>query len=285
MRRPLPRFLVLGLLLFVGNAWLAGGRPSSPPPAPPGTRLDDEELIFREALARGYHETDSVVQLRLARNMRFAGAPSSRSDEELASEALALGMHRSDLVVRRRLIQKLRLQIEATGRRREPQEAELQAYLDAHRDRWNRPSRVTFTQLYFQSAARAAAAGRELPVSPDPEDPTLIRRGDPLPLPHHLPQHAQREVARLFGPEFARSLWEAPVGRWTGPIASAYGHHWVYVHEHREGGPIGLDAVRTEVREAWLAERGREALERWIAGLRDRYQLPSPRMASRGARG
>ncbi len=285
MSRPLPRFLVLGLLLFVGNAWLASGRPTGPAPAPPGTRLDDQELLFREALARGYHETDSVVQLRLARNMRFAGAPSTRSDEELAREAIALGMHRSDLVVRRRLIQKLRLQIEATGRRREPREAELQAYLDAHGDRWNRPSRVTFTQLYFRDARRAAAVGGDLRVDPDPDDPALRKRGDPLPLPHHLFQHAEREVERLFGPDFARALWKAPVGRWTGPIASAYGHHWVYVQEHRQGGPIELDAVRTEVREAWLAEHGRRALARWIAALRERYQLPAPPTASREARG
>ncbi|MCP5058072.1 MAG: peptidyl-prolyl cis-trans isomerase [bacterium] len=276
MRRPLPRFLLLGLGLFLADAFLGGGADANRTPAPPGTQLSDDELLFREALLRGYHETDGVVRMRLARNMRFAVADETRSEAELVDDALALGMHQSDLVVRRRLIQKLNLLGRERGRHPPPTEAELQEYLDAHPKRWRRPARVTLTQLYYRTEEAAAAARVRLPEGVDPEDPALRALPHPLPIPMHLPRHSERDVARLLGPDFAQAAFAAPDLTWSGPFRSAYGQHWVYLHERTPGGRIALDAVRTEVRESLLAERGERALEAWIAELRARYQLPAP---------
>ncbi|MCP3984322.1 MAG: peptidyl-prolyl cis-trans isomerase [bacterium] len=276
MTRPLPRFLLLGIALFLADSFLGGDAGAGRTPAPPGTQLSDDELLFREALLRGYHESDGVVRMRLARNMRFAGADEERSEADLVDEALDLGMHESDLVVRRRLIQKLNLLGRERGRHPAPTEEELQTYLDAHPERWRRPERVTLSQLFFRSEEAANATEGQLPESVDPEDPALRALPHPLPIPHHLPQHAERDLTRLLGPDFARTAFGATDRTWSGPIRSAYGHHWVYIHERTPGGPIALDAVRTEVRESLLAERGAQALETWIAELRARYQLPPP---------
>ena len=282
--RPLPRFLALGFLLFVANTWLEAGSDAAPPIAPPGTAMSDDELLFREALARGYHESDSIVRMRLARNMRFAGksdppgaaAGAERSDAELADEALELGMHRSDLVVRRRLVQKLTLLIHERGRRVPPTDDELRAYLDAHTDRWHRPARATLSQLYFRDEASARTKTASLPALPDPEDPELRRLAQPLPIPLHLPRHSRRELAKLLGPGFASAVDGLTVGSWQGPVPSAYGVHWVYVHERTPAGPVPLDAVRSQLRESLLAERGAAALSDWIAERREAQQLPTP---------
>ncbi len=276
MTRPLPRFLLLGLAIFLANGWWGSDAGASRSLAPPGTVLTDDELLFREAISRGYHETDSIVRMRLARNMRFAGAAEDRSDADLVAEAIALRMHESDLVVRRRLVQKLTLLAQARGRRTEPTEAELQAHLDEHPERWRRPARVTVTQLYFRDSDRASARRGELPAVPDPEDPDLRRLADPLPIPHHLPHHAERDLAKLLGPGFARETLGLPIGSWRGPLASAYGSHQVFVHERSEAGPVPLSAVRTEVRESLLAERGEAAFEAWVAQLRALHDLPAP---------
>ncbi len=276
MKRPLLRFVVLGVTLFLADGLMGRVADANRPPAPPGTALSDDELLFREAVLRGYHESDSIVRMRLARNMRFAGADEARSDADLVEEALALGMHESDLVVRRRLVQKLRLLGQERGRHPAPTEQELQAYLDAHPERWRRPARVTATQLYFRTPEAARAVANRLPDPPDPEDPALRALPHPLPIPMHLPRHAERELAKLLGPDFAREAFAAGDRAWSGPIASAYGHHWVYLHDRTPEGPVPLDAVRTEVRESLLAERGARALEEWIAELRARYDLPPP---------
>ena len=282
MKRPLPRFILLGFLLFVGNAWLESGADASAPLAPPGTPLSDDELLFREALARGYHQSDSIVRMRLARNMRFAGASEERSDADLVEEAIELGMHESDLVVRRRLVQKLTLLLQQRGRRAEPTGAELQDHLDAHTDRWHRPARATISQLYFRDEASALAKADALPTVPDPADPTLLHLPHPLPIPVHLPRHSRRELARLLGPDFAAGVDGLATGRWQGPVPSAYGHHWVYVHERTPAGPVPLAAVRTELRESLLAERGAAALAEWIDERRRSQELPTPSTAARG---
>lgn len=274
MNRPLRRFLLLGTMLFLAESFF--GADAEMAPAPPGTVLSDDDLLFREALLRGYHESDGVVRRRLARNMRFAGSGEEQSDAELVDEALALGMHESDLVVRRRLIQKLTLLGQDRGRHPAPTQAELQSYLDAHPERWHRPARVTLSQLFFRTLEAAETIVGKLPQSVDPEDPALHALPHPLPIPLHLPRHAERELAKLLGPAFARAAFNATEGAWSGPIPSAYGHHWVYIHERTAEGPIPLDAVHTEVRESLLAERGARALKRWISELRNRYQLPAP---------
>lgn len=291
MRRPLLRFALLGALLFAADfGWSARRAPvEAPAPGAAGARaeLPDDELLFREALARGWHRSDAIVQRRLARNMRFAlesrGA-AQRGDAALVREAIALGMHRSDRVVRRRLVQKLRLQIHAGARAQEPSEAELAAYLARHAARWTEPARRSLTQLYFRTRRDAEAARPALPAlsapsgSPAPHAPApeakagALPVGDALPLPRHLAGRSRAELERLFGPGFASAAFRAPDAVWSGPIASSYGYHLVWIHQRRAAVLSELSVVRPEVREALLYERGEAALRRELATLRARAQ-------------
>ena len=283
MRRPLLRFALLGALLFAADfGWGARRAPvEAPAPGTAGARaeLPDDELLFREALARGWHRSDAIVQRRLARNMRFAlesrGA-AQRGDAALVREAIALGMHRSDRVVRRRLVQKLRLQIHAGARAQEPSEAELAAYLARHAARWTEPARRSLTQLYFRTRRDAEAARPALPAlsgSPAPEaEAGALPVGDALPLPRHLAGRSRAELERLFGPDFASAAFRAPDAVWSGPIASSYGYHLVWIHQRRAAVLSELSVVRPEVREALLYERGEAALRRELATLRARAQ-------------
>ena len=289
MRRPLLRFALLGALLFAADfGWGARRAPvEAPAPGAAGARaeLPDDELLFREALARGWHRSDAIVQRRLARNMRFAlesrGA-AQRGDAALVREAIALGMHRSDRVVRRRLVQKLRLQIHARARAQEPSEAELAAYLARHAARWTEPARRSLTQLYFRTRRDAEAARPALPAlpalsaasgSPAPHaEAGALPVGDALPLPRHLAGRSRAELERLFGPDFASAAFRAPDAVWSGPIASSYGYHLVWIHQRRAAVLSALSVVRPEVREALLYERGEAALRRELATLRARAQ-------------
>ena len=73
-------------------------------------------------------------------------------EEVLYREALKLGLDRNDTVVRRRLQQKMEFVGDelAAG---EPDEAGLQAYLAAHRDRFREPERWSFRQVLVASEA------------------------------------------------------------------------------------------------------------------------------------
>lgn len=287
LSRPLLRFALLGALLFAADfGWRAQGAAPGEAPAlgavanTAGAELPaDDELLFREALARGWHRSDAIVRRRLARNMRFALEGSAAGDDAaLVREAIALGMHRSDRVVRRRLVQKLRLQIHARARAQEPSEAELAAYLARHAARFTEPARRSLSQLYFRERRDAAAALPALAESPAPSAPdagasaeaSALPVGDALPLPRHLAGRSRSELERLFGPDFAEAAFGAPDAVWSGPIASSYGYHLVWIHQRRGAVLSKLSVVRTEVREALLYERGEAALRRELATLRAR---------------
>ena len=306
--RPLLQFLLLGSLIFAADRWLLDGG-DDPEPAvievssdqmaairrsalASSGRLPDEtelralidaevaeEMLYREALALGLAQRDEVVRRRLVRNMRFLNPEDERSSEALFQEALSLGMDRSDLVVRRRLIQRMRMAIEARAQADEPTEAELASYFTRHQDRFSSPPRVSFSHLFLDPARRGSSAGAEARMllsrlraagaGPDAGE----ELGDPFLAPSDDALRSERELAKLFGPEFARRLMDLTPGSWEGPLPSSQGLHLVWVHERTPGEPIPLGAIRNEVRYTLLAERSERALQEAIEELRDRYQV------------
>ena len=63
------------------------------------------------------------------------------------------------------------------------------------------------------------------------------------------------------------------MGRWYGPVESAYGVHLVLVRERVVSPEPELAEVRDRVREELLRERRREANEAMIERLRQRYEI------------
>jgi parvulin-like peptidyl-prolyl isomerase len=232
----------------------------------------DDELLYRRALALGLDRGDTVVRNRLIQNMRFAGADPERDDASLYEEALALGLDRTDLVVRRRLVQSMRLSIESRARRVEPDEAALRSWFEAHAERFVRPARVRVTQVFFDRG-REAEARAALAALSDAGPAAPAGLGDPFLHPAAQPLQSERELARRFGPEFARAAFSLEPERWSGPVPSAYGFHLVWLHERTAAEPLDLDDVRSEVQYAVLAERADRELAQELARLRQGVEV------------
>lgn len=245
----------------------------------------DEEILHREALARRLDATDAVVQRRLVSNMAFVAgdgeAAGGEANGRLYRAALELGMEARDVVVRRRLIARMRALLEEPGVAAEPTEEELERALAEERARFVRPERVRISQIFVRRSAgdagRARAAATRLLEAglPDPtrEPAAIARAGDPSPLPCDLPLQDEHDLARLFGASFARDALALPERRWSGPIASAYGEHVVWVHERAHAEPLPLDAVRGRLRELVRSRRAADALTGALAELRSRYEI------------
>jgi parvulin-like peptidyl-prolyl isomerase len=233
-----------------------------------------EELLYREALARGLDREDEVVRRRLAADAAFLrgepGAERTRA-EALYREALALGLDRTDVVVRRRLVQRVRMELEAEARAPEPSEAELRGWYAAHAGRLEAPARVAFRHVFFDAgrrgeagaeaaarAARAALAGG------------AGAAGDPSLVPAEEPLRSERWTERLLGPGFAAALAGAPLGVWWGPVRSSLGWHAVRVDAREPARTPAFEDARAQVRDALLAERGAEAVRRFVAQRRAR---------------
>jgi len=257
--KPALHFLILGGLLFLVRIAVTK--------APERPAAGDEELLYRAAVASGLDRGSEVVNQRLIDNMRFlegGEAAKGRDGGKLYNEAVALGFDRTDPVVRRVLVEQMRLVAEAAGKPEAPTEAELADYLRRHEKRFRQPGQVRLSHVFLDADRRGAAlesdARRLLArlragqVTPDAA-PAL---GDPFLPGHHPALATPRDLAKVYGPSFARGVSGLPEGRWLGPVPSTYGLHLVWIHQSVPGAPATLAEVRNQV-VLGLANERREA--------------------------
>jgi PPIC-type PPIASE domain len=273
VREPLVHFLLLGGMLF-GAWYLFNDQPQV---------SDSNRIVIDEAQMASLAATFQRTWLRPPTREELLGLVQDRIKEEiLYREALALGLDRDDQVIRRRLRQKMEFVSTDLTEPDPPTEAELQAYLDANMDRFQTTERLSFTQVYLKQdeQERATALLQRLAGHP-PSKLDLDQLGDANLLPGAMQQADIHGLERVFGNDFAATLLAAPLGRWSGPYASPYGQHLVYVSERLPAREPPLGEVRTAVAREWLVEREREANERFYQALRKRYTVevayPEPR--------
>ena len=265
VREPLVHFLLLGGLLF--GAWYAFN--DQPPIS------DANRIVLDEAQVASLAASFQRTWLRLPTDEELAGLVKDRIKEEiLYREALALGLDRDDQVIRRRLRQKMEFLSTDLTEPGPPSEAELQAYLDAHSDRFRTSERLSFTQVYLKEDGQeqATALLQRLAGHP-PSELELDQLGDASLLPATMQQADPSEIGRVFSDAFAATLLAAPLDQWSGPHASPYGLHLVYVSEHLPAREPPLGEVRAAVEREWQAEQEREANARFYQALRERYSV------------
>jgi peptidyl-prolyl cis-trans isomerase C len=268
VRAPALHFVVLGGLLFALH-------PSLPRAVERGAGVTrtDEEMLLDEALALGLDHNDRFVRARLAGLARLADAGGVEDAAGLDRTARRLGLERHDLVVRRHLVQMMELALAHGGSREVPEDATLAAYLDRHRDRFVEPMRLRFSHVFFarDRAGTPAAAAAEAALA------RLASQPMGLPAPAGMgdgfldgPEIAGSapQLARAFGPAFVDTVAGFPIGRWAGPVHTAYGWHVVRVDERVPAAMPTLAAVRSRVVQAVLAERAAGRLERRLAERR-----------------
>jgi hypothetical protein len=197
----------------------------------------------------------------------------------LYREALAMGLDQNDVVIRRRLSQKLEFLFQDLADATPPSDQELQEFFAANQDRYQDPEVLTFTHIFVdpdrrgdQTLTDADALLAELTALDDPTQ-DADDRGDPFMLQSYYPQRSQGEVSKLFGQEFARSIFELDPGRWHGPVLSGYGVHLVYVHDRLQAPPPSFETVRDRVGQDLQAETRQEFNDEYFANLLARYEV------------
>ncbi len=200
-------------------------------------------------------------------------------DEEiLFRQGLAMRLDQDDEIVRRRVVQKMQFLQQDLATPQEPSEAALEAYYKDHLARYAHPGHVAFSHIYFSperggdeaARRRAAAVLAELndAVSRAPD------RGDAFADLYDYAAFGPTEARRLFGDsELARRVFQAPVGRWSGPYRSAYGWHLVRVQSAEAAQAPALSEVRDQVRTDVITDAQAEANRKSFAALKARFAV------------
>ena len=238
----------------------------------------DEELLFREAMARGLDQGDRSVHNWLVEQMHVLEGERTDDSERLYLRARALGLDRTDLVVRRILVQKMRL-LAARTAERPPSDGELEAFYAAHRDAYRAPDRVSFWHLFVSSERHGRAAIADASTLLDairhdrltPEQAVL--RGESFASPPHLVGQSDAQIAKLFGPAVAAALVAGQPERWLGPVSSPYGVHLVWIEAREPGTVPPLTLVRGRVLERWHDEQRAALVAALLRELKQRYPL------------
>lgn len=252
-------------------------------------RAYEEELLFREAIARGLDRDDPSVRNWLVEQMAVLSPGADHDPDRLYARARELGLDRTDLVVRRILVQKMRLVAARLGERA-PSDAELLVFYERHRDEYRTPDRVSFRHVFLASAVRgdALAGDAEAMLASlragqvPPEE--AVRRGDAFALAPRLVGRSEAQVATVFGADFAAAVMRGTPGRWIGPLGSAHGLHLVWIDGREAGTVPALAAVRGRLEQSWLQERRAERVGALLGELRARHPLEVAAPASREGR-
>lgn len=192
-------------------------------------------------------------------------------EEVLYRQALALGLDQDDTIIRRRLKQKMEFLVDDFAAR-EPSDADLQEFLDENRDAFREDARVTFEHVYFKNTASGKAA-QVLATLQEGTALDVDAVGDRLLLPSRFDSSTETEISSLFGEKFKVDLLAQVTGQWTGPIQSPYGLHLVNVGQHIAGRIPELSEIREAVKRDWRYDRRRTAQQALFAQLRSQYTV------------
>lgn len=267
-REPLLHFLLIGAVLFVLYGALNRGRSDAP-----------REIVISEARVAAIAENFTTVWMRPPTAVELKGLIDDYVAEEVYyREAIAMGLDQDDTVIRRRLRQKMEFISDGVADAAEPTEAQLQGYLEQNPGKFARPAELTFRQVYLSAERRgervradAEKLLAELQANTGRVDPA--EAGDPTLLPATMEAASPQSIANAFGQEFAQQVDEAPVGQWAGPIESSFGLHLVRVDDRAVGKAPTLAEVRPIVLREWQSDARREHSSSFLATLRAKYDV------------
>lgn len=186
-------------------------------------------------------------------------------DELLFREALARGMHLTDPEIRARMVDNLRYLV--VGAPADPTEEQLIDFYAAHPDLYRSEPGISFAHVFFAQRPRDSAA--------------LLARlnagetvaGEDFWMGRAFPDYGISMIRGMFGQPFLAGLERAPAGRWYGPVQSPRGWHFVRKTGRRAATRIPYATARAQVRQDYLAARGREALDKEIRTLKGKYDV------------
>jgi parvulin-like peptidyl-prolyl isomerase len=268
LKEPLFHFLLIGAGLFLLYGWQTDD-----------DALRPDQIVYTEA------HIDRLINLwerkwqRLPTQQELQGLIEQQIREEvLYREALAMGLDKDDQVVRRRMSQKMEFISNDLASLAEPDETQLQIYLDENAEKFAIPGRISYSQVYLNESQRgeqvyADAEKLLAELSQSTVDIDISMAGDSFMGGYSFNDETDFGVARLFGKTFAQDLFKLPVGEWTGPVESGYGLHLVRVDSRTDSRAPSLEQVRDKVRAEWLAEQQRKTNDLLYSELRKRYEI------------
>jgi hypothetical protein len=200
-----------------------------------------EEVMYREALARGYDRDDPIVRRAMQQKMEFLGQSQVQTDSLTDDE--------------------------------------IQAYFSFRRDQYRAPAVISFIHIFFNVDKRGAAAENDARStlarvrSLDPDHIEVSEFGDRFLLQHRYDSRTEQEVRSEFGNEFTDAIFQLEPQVWNGPVPSGYGLHLVYVHHREDAYVPEWKLLKKRIAEDMMLEARIAARELFYTEILRNYQV------------
>ena len=204
LREPLLHFMLAGLLLFAGYRILHPELSRTAEVNRIDVTADDLRQLELVWTAQ-WHRRPTADEMR--------GLVESRVREEiLYREALAIGLDQGDTIVKRRLAQKMEFLADDVSALRDPTADELGAWYAKNSERFAEAGRRSFRHVYFSTDRRGAHAHEDATLAlsklaDKPADsPMVATIGDPFMFQVYYGDRSPEQIASVFGSQFAAAV-------------------------------------------------------------------------------
>jgi len=238
LREPLLHFLLAGALIFAIYGLFN--------PAVSRTDRANQIVLTKDDLRQLAVHWLAQGRMPLTADQMRALVEQRVHEEILFREAVALGLDKDDEIIKRRLAQKMDFLAADIAALRNPDDAELRAWFAQNSGHVALPPRASFRHLYFSfdrpGAHDTAAAMLDKIAGKPANAPDAV--ADPFMFQDYYAERTPDQIAKEFGPDFAKALFRLKPGAWQGPIQSGYGWHVVFVDSIEPGRVPEMDQAR-----------------------------------------
>ena len=268
LQEPLLHFVLIGAALFALFYQVAD----------PESVADNRIVISEADIDRLITLYERKLQ-RLPTPQELNGLVEAQVREEvLYREALAMGLDQDDTIVRRRMAQKVEFMFNDLVDAADPTDEELEQFLRDHSDKFMESARTSFTHIYLNADKRdqtAEADAQQLLETLNSNQGVInpAATGDNFMFGYTFENQSDHQVSRKFGNDFTQSLANLKANTWQGPVVSGYGLHLVYITERKQAWLPPLSDIRDTVLFELLAERRKSANMQFYETLRERYDI------------
>lgn len=268
---PLVHIIIFGFLLAIVLFILLG-----PPTSPEASRqviINDSDITqLRAAWMRQWKREPTPEELR-GQIQQFI------REEVLYREAVARGFDKDDMIVRRAMQRKMEFLGEAQVAQEAPTDEEIQSYFALRQERYRVPAVLSFAQLYFnidkqgeQTEAEALQILAELQKLP-PKPEMLREMGDASLLQNHYAEQTEQQISSAFGEDFRQAVLQLEPETWQGPIQSGYGLHLVYVFSRQDSYIPEWQAIKMLLLDDMAREAKKAAKELFYTEILRNYEI------------
>ena len=269
-REPLVHFLVIGAAIYALYGAYAGGEDSD----------YGRTVVVTSSEIQSLTDRWTRLWSRPPTNEELAGVIRDYVRTQiLYREALAMGLDDGDTIIERRLAQKLELLATSLITPEEPSDGQLSAWYVGNADRFKEPDLYTLTHIFFDPDKREATTFDDAKATLDTlhaldELPASYSDyGDWFMLQNYYASRSALELRKLFGSGFVEQTVKLEPGVWHGPVLSGFGTHLVLINNVTIAPQPAFNDIKEHLREEWMAEQVTEISEGFIENLISRYEI------------